>query len=142
LALPLWVALGSAAALASPGTPTDSTFRIRAVATEEAPVIDGLLDPEEWEHADVVGDFIQYQPARGRPSPHRTEVRALFDDTHLYVAMRAWDAEPVTAQLTRRDADLAQDDFFAIILDTYLDRQSGYLFAVNNTLFIKVTRVF
>jgi hypothetical protein len=133
--LPTLLALWSATTLAPQATPaavsTDSTFRVRAVSTPDAPTIDGLLEPGEWEDADAVGDFIQYQPMRGRPSPHRTQVRVLYDADHLYVSMRAWDDEPVIAQLTRRDADLAQDDFFALILDTYQDRQSGYLFAVN-----------
>ncbi|HKJ03014.1 MAG TPA: DUF5916 domain-containing protein, partial [Longimicrobiales bacterium] len=127
------MALWSAATLAPQvaAAPADSTFHIRAVATEAPPTIDGALEAGEWDAAAAAGGFIQYQPARGRPSPHRTEVRVLYDATHLYVSMRAWDDQPVTAQLTRRDADLAQDDFFALLLDTYLDHQSGYLFAVN-----------
>ena len=122
-----------AAFAAAPTLPqsSDTTFQVRAVRTDEPPDVDGVLGAEEWEGAAVVSGFIQYQPGRGRLSPNRTEVRVLYDATNLYVAMRAWDVEPVTAQLTRRDADLAQDDFFAVILDTYQDRQSGFLFAVN-----------
>ncbi|MBM3907311.1 MAG: carbohydrate binding family 9 domain-containing protein [Gemmatimonadetes bacterium] len=93
--------------------------------------MDGVVKDDEWKGAPVLGDFVQFQPERGARSKHRTEVRVLYDSTTLYVALRAWDAEPVIAQLTRRDASLDQDDAFAVLLDTYGDRQSAYFFAVN-----------
>ncbi|MEZ4425432.1 MAG: DUF5916 domain-containing protein [Gemmatimonadota bacterium] len=109
----------------------DTVFNVGAARASGPVVVDGVVSDDEWAGAPVVANFIQFEPARGLPSPHRTEVRVLFDSTHLHVAMRAWDADPLTAQLTRRDADLAQDDFFAVILDTFHDRQSGFVFAVN-----------
>ncbi|MBM3906777.1 MAG: carbohydrate binding family 9 domain-containing protein, partial [Gemmatimonadetes bacterium] len=93
--------------------------------------MDGVVKDDEWKGAPVLGDFVQFQPERGARSKHRTEVRVLYDSTTLYVAVRASDAEPVIAQLTRRDASLDQDDAFAVLLDTYGDRQSAYFFAVN-----------
>lgn len=122
---------GPAAGQAVPSPGPAPLRAVTAAATDEPPRIDGILEAEEWEDASPAGDFVQYQPSRGSPATRRTEIRVLFDDTHLYVAMRAWDDEPVTAQLTRRDADLAQDDFFAVVLDTFQDRQSGFLFAIN-----------
>src|SRR5881396_671017 len=74
---------------------------------------------------------IQYEPRRGEVSDARTEVLVLYDTGHLYVAFRAWDAEPITAQLTQRDADLFLDDAVAVVLDTTLDRRSGYYFITN-----------
>ncbi len=109
----------------------DSIFRTPAVRAAEAPRIDGVIEEEEWQGAPVLGDFIQFQPERGRPSAFRTEVRVLYDSVALYVSLKAWDPEPVIAQLTRRDASLDQDDAFAVLLDTHGDRQSAYFFAVN-----------
>jgi len=110
---------------------SDSTFRAPAVRAAQAPDIDGVIEDDEWEGAAILTDFIQFQPERGRASAFRTEVRVLYDSTGLYVAMRAWDPEPVIAQLTRRDAALDQDDAFGVLLDTHHDRQSAYFFAVN-----------
>ena len=45
--------------------------------------------------------------------------------------LQGWDPDALTAQLTRRDADLGNDDVFVLLLDTYRDRQSAYMFAVN-----------
>jgi len=69
-------------------------------------------------------------PAR-EPSPLRTEALVLYDDQHLYVAFRALDPEPVTAQLTQRDADLFGDDAVVVLLDAGHDRQSAFYFMTN-----------
>lgn len=129
---PLACAAGGATrADSAPAAAAAPACRLTAVRADRAPVVDGDVSDPAWETAPALGDFIQYEPVRGRPSPFRTEARVLYDSTHLYVAVRAWDPEPVTAQLTHRDDDLAADDFFAVIIDPYRDRQSGYLFAVN-----------
>jgi len=116
---------------ATPLQAQDTLFQARAVRAEIPPVIDGEVEEEEWAGAPVFSDFIQFEPRRGDPSPFRSEARILYDSAFVYVAFKGWDAEPVTAQLTRRDADLGSDDVFVVVLDTYRDRQSGYLFAVN-----------
>lgn len=106
-------------------------FRLAAVKAEDPPRIDGELGDEEWEGAARAGDFIQYEPRRGEPSPQRTEALVLYDQRHLYVAFRVFDKEPVTAQLTQRDADLYDDDAVVVLLDTAHDRQSAFYFMTN-----------
>ena len=106
-------------------------FVVEAVQAAKPPVIDGVVDDNEWRGAVVVSDFIQFEPRRGEPSTTRTEVRVFYDAGHLYVAFRAWDSEPLTAQLTQRDADLFGDDSVIVLLDSYGDRQSAYYFQTN-----------
>src|SRR2546422_10889205 len=91
-------------------------------------VIDGVIGEDEWKGAAIATGFIQYEPQRGEPSGVRTEAIVLFDAGHLYVAFRVWDGEPITAQLTQRDADLFTDDAVAVVLDTTLHTSSGYYF--------------
>lgn len=74
---------------------------------------------------------MQYAPRRGDPAAQRTEVLVAYDSTHLYIAFRVFDTEEATAQLTRRDASLFDDDAVVVMLDTYHDRQSGYYFMTN-----------
>src|SRR5215510_11192007 len=109
-----------------------NSHEIAAVRATKPPVIDGEIDEEEWSGATVVTGFIQYEPRRGQGSDVRTEVLVLYDAGHVYVAFRAWDAEPITAQLTFRDADLFTDDAVAVVLDTTFDRRSGYYFITNS----------
>jgi Domain of unknown function (DUF5916)/Carbohydrate family 9 binding domain-like len=106
-------------------------FEVKAVSAAKPPVIDGTIDEDEWRGAPVVSCFVQFEPRRGEPSTVRTEALVLYDAGHLYVAFRAWDSEPLTAQLTQRDADLFGDDSVIVLLDSYGDRQSAYYFQTN-----------
>ena len=104
---------------------------LEAAQAAKPPVVDGIVTEDEWQGAAAATAFIEYEPQRGEPSPMRTEARVLYDAGHLYVAFRAWDAEPVTAQLTQRDADLLRDDAVVVVVDTTNDRRSGYYFITN-----------
>src|SRR5215212_6342101 len=95
--------LTSNAVNAQTATPPASTAVIDAVQVAKAPVIDGIVTDDEWQGAAVAASFIQFEPRRGERSESRTESLVLYDGGHLYVAFRAWDTEPVTAQLTQRD---------------------------------------
>jgi len=128
-ASPLQVAsAGTSTVQSSPG---DTEYVINAVRTDTPPVIDGVIDDAEWAGAALATDFIQFQPQRGAPQTQRTEALLLHDDQTIYVAFRVWDDAPITAQLTRRDANLLGDDAVLILLDTFHDRQSAYYFGTN-----------
>src|SRR5499426_2052459 len=118
-------------AWAQDGGVAASSQALEAVKATRPPVIDGGVGDDEWQTAPPVTGFIQYEPQRGDPSQLRTEARVLYDAAHLYVAFRAWDAEPITAQLTQRDADLLRDDSVVIVVDSTNDRRSGYYFITN-----------
>ncbi len=94
------------------------------------PIIDGALDEAAWQQATPVGDFIQTEPTEGQPATERTEVRILFDNRAIYVGVICYDSEPghlVTTE-SRRDSSLSGQDSFQMILDTYHDRQNGFIF--------------
>ncbi len=102
-----------------------------AARTDTPPVIDGVVDEVEWAGASVADEFIQFQPQRGALETNRTEALLLHDEQTIYIAFRVWDDTPIAAQLTRRDANLLEDDSVVILLDTFHDRQSAYYFATN-----------
>lgn len=106
-------------------------FELKAARAPKPPVIDGVVEDDEWREASVAADFVQFEPRRGEKASTRTEALVLYDAGHLYVAFRAWDPDPVTAQLTQRDADLFGDDSVIVLLDSYADRQSAYYFQTN-----------
>src|SRR2546422_2770428 len=101
---------------------------IVAVRTAMQPFIDGVIGEDEWKGAAIATGFIQYEPRRGEPSGVRTEAIVLFDAGHLYVAFRVWDGEPITAQLTQRDADLFTDDAVAGVVGHTLHKRYGCYF--------------
>ncbi len=112
-------------------SPGSSAPDIRAARATAAPVIDGTIGNVEWEGASIATDFIQFEPQRGSPESRRTEALLLHDDDAVYVAFRVWDDTTITAQLSRRDANLLEDDAVLVLLDTFHDRQSAYYFATN-----------
>jgi hypothetical protein len=97
----------------------------------KAPVIDGKLDDDVWNSGKVYNDFVQRELREGEPVTERTEVRLLTDGEALYVG--AWmfdrDASGIVPGEKIRDVTLTNSDYFALILDTYLDRQNGFVFA-------------
>ena len=96
-----------------------------------APVIDGKLDEAVWREGELFSGFVQREAREGEPVTERTEVRVLTDGEALYIG--AWmydrDAHGIVAGEKVRDVLLTSSDYFAIILDTYLDKQNGFVFA-------------
>jgi hypothetical protein len=102
-----------------------------AAVVTNAPVIDGRLDDEAWKSGQVYSDFVQRELREGEPVTERTEVRLLTDGEALYVGAWLFDRDPsgIVPGEKIRDVTLSNSDYFALILDTYLDRQNGFVFA-------------
>ncbi|MGD0753625.1 MAG: DUF5916 domain-containing protein [Bacteroidales bacterium] len=96
------------------------------------PVINGVLDDEAWKSGTWAGGFIQNQPYNGQPETQRTEFKILFDENNLYVAIKAYDTSPdsIVNRLTRRDE--ADGDLVGIIIDSFHDLRTGFLFGVSS----------
>ncbi|MED5198909.1 MAG: DUF5916 domain-containing protein, partial [Gemmatimonadota bacterium] len=101
-----------------------------ASAITSAPVIDGRLDDDSWAEAQILTGFIQREPSEGRPVSERTEVRITYDGEALYIGAWLFDSDPTSLVFgqTLRDASLNESDAFILVLDTYLDRQNGFVF--------------
>lgn len=115
-------------------TAEESSIRVaQARAVDVAPVIDGRLDESVWLQADVITGFVQSEPLEGEPASERTEVRILYTGRTLYIGVICYDSDPSQLVIadTRRDSNLDEMDAFLMILDTYRDRQSGFVFATN-----------
>jgi hypothetical protein len=104
------------------------TAAVHAVATP--PVIDGRLTDAVWQQATPVAGFIQRELHEGAPVTERTEVRIITDGEALYVGAWLYDADPsgIVTGAKVRDGDISKSDYFGILLDTYHDRQNGFVF--------------
>ncbi|HEX4912923.1 MAG TPA: DUF5916 domain-containing protein, partial [Vicinamibacterales bacterium] len=103
-----------------------------AVPANSPIVLDGRFSEEIWQQAPPIVEFQQREPAEGQPPTLRTEARMVYDDSALYVAVRAFDTDPdkVVAILTRRD-QRSPSDWIRIVVDSYFDKRSAYEFGVN-----------
>ena len=118
----------------APGTPAaaqDAT--VRAVRTEQAPTIDGVLDEAFWQEIEPVTDFRQRVPVDGAPSSERTELRVAFDDSNIYFGIVLHDSDPsgIRRSILHREGRIDQDDNIRIGLDTYNDKRNAYIFEIN-----------
>ena len=105
-----------------------------ALEVSTGPEVDGeVLDDPVWAEAPVLGGFWQTRPIEGAPASERTEVRVVHTEDILYVGVVAYDRDRAGIVTTdaRRDASLTNTDSFQIVLDTYFDRQNGFVFGTN-----------
>ncbi len=106
----------------------------RARPVEQRPVIDGdVLNDPAYEGATSITGFRQNTPDEGQPASERTEVRIVYTEDTLYFGVICYVRDPSTIIVadSRRDSSLSEADAFQIILDTYRDRQNGFVFGTN-----------
>ena len=121
-----WLA-GFTFAAAQDTTKTYTTIRIAT-----APRIDGVLDESEWMAAPVTSEFFQYLPNEGTKPDHLTEVRIIYDEQAIYVAAMMYDSNPdsILRELSPRDGEEVNADYFRVCLDPYYKHQDAYFFGV------------
>ncbi len=109
-------------------------YRVEAVRVDARPVLDGSLDDAVWQQAHTIDQFVQQEPDEGATATERTEVRVLYDAETLYLGVRAYDGSGLlpTATEMRRDSDrILEEDNIQILLDTFKDSRSAYMFVTN-----------
>jgi hypothetical protein len=99
----------------------------------QAITMDGHLAESIWHAQKPATDFIQKRPHIGQPAQGTSLVWVLYDDHSLYIGADLIDPDPslISADERHRDASLDTSDTLAILLDTYHDHQTGFLFEVN-----------
>ena len=79
-----------------------------------------------------VTDFWQAAPVEGAPASEPTEVRVAYTRTRSTSGSCATTGPAGILVIgSRRDSPLDDTDAFAVILDTYRDRQNGFVFGTN-----------
>jgi hypothetical protein len=95
--------------------------------------LDGVLDEPAWQQAGVIADLTQQSPKPDEPTPFRTEIRILADERNIYFGITCTDPDPsrIAVHTMQRDGNMRGDDTISIVLDTFHDHRTGYLFEVN-----------
>ena len=106
---------------------------LRIGAASGALRIDGRLDDAAWAGADSIDGLTEIEPREGASPSGRTVIKVLAAADAIIIGVRADDPEPagIVAFARERDAALANEDHLKIVLDTYQDGRSGYIFAMN-----------
>lgn len=92
------------------------------------PKIDGNLDDSCWKTGKWSTNFTQLVPKQGGEPSQRTELKILYDDENIYVAIRAYDTEPDKIQKIAGPRDAFEGDIVGVNFDSYNDNQTGFEF--------------
>lgn len=98
---------------------------------ENPPKIDGVFESEIWEGAEPESNFVQMEPRKGDPASEKTLVYFGINDQSIYVVFICDQNTNIVAQNQSRDALAKSEDLVALVLDTYNDERSGYVFLTN-----------
>ncbi|MFQ6009329.1 MAG: DUF5916 domain-containing protein, partial [Candidatus Zixiibacteriota bacterium] len=95
--------------------------------------LDGLLDEPEWAAADSIENLTMVEPDEGVPPTAATIVKVLANSNEVVFGIDCKDPEPegIVSFSKSRDAHFRQEDHILLVLDTFRDGRSGYVFAVN-----------
>ena len=109
---------------------SDSILVIQKVSSIS---FDGRVVDPEWDEIKPV-PVIQYSPDYGAPPTESTEIRFAYDDKYFYASIRAYDREPdkIRGNSLYRDR-LAGSDHFEILLDSYNDNETAFIFNTIST---------
>ena len=103
------------------------------LAPGEKIVLDGRLDESAWLRAQPLDRFWEMFPQAEVEPRVRTEARYAYDDTALYVAVKAWDPDltQLRAPFARRDKVLSDQDMIVLFIDPVGNRKFAHFFRVN-----------
>src|SRR4030095_64903 len=123
------------ASAASARAQSDGSSARASIRTGAGGVIrlDGELREAAWQTVDSIAPLTQVEPTQGAAPSARTVVRVLTTGDAIVFGIRAENPPGVglVAFARQRDAVLDSEDHIKLVLDTYLDGRSGYVFAVN-----------
>ena len=95
---------------------------------KKVPVIDGAIGDAAWNVVEWSSDFTEKNPDEGTPPSYQTKFKVMYDTKYLYIAIRAFDAEPelIQQRLSRRDG--FQGDRVNVFIDSYHDKRTAFVF--------------
>ncbi|MCE5251671.1 carbohydrate binding family 9 domain-containing protein [bacterium] len=111
---------------------------VRAAVTYRVPKVDstvhvdGILDDAVWTNAVKIDANIEVRPGENIPAPVKMEVLLAYNESHVFVAFKAYDPDPsqIRAHITDRD-NIWDDDWVLILFDTFNDQRRSYDFFCN-----------
>jgi len=107
---------------------------VRAVQLASPLRVDGRLDEEIYLTVPPVSGLIQLEPQEGASANEKTDAWVLFDDHNFYVSLRCWESHPeriIANEMRRDNYNIYENDYVAVLLDTFYDRRNAVYFAVN-----------
>lgn len=108
-------------------------YRINISKTSEHINVDGVMDEPVWMTTDVADKFQRVLPTDTGYASAQTEVRVIYNESTLYMAIICFDPNPGKrpVESLRRDFNFGKNDNFLVFIDTYNDQTNGFSFGVS-----------
>ncbi len=131
--IPVWMVLSSLWLCSQPTDKSGGRPALTANRPSSPVQLDGRMDEPAWRDANPAVELVQQSPNAGGATPYRTQVRVLIVDNNLYIGFQCTDPDPkaIAVHSMLRDGTSEGDDTVSVVLDTYGDHRTGYLFRVN-----------
>ena len=98
-----------------------------------APItVDAVLDESVWDTTESANKFWQYFPTDSTLAGQRTDIKMLYDDKNLYIAIKlnTIGKEYIIPSL-QRDFRAGGNDNISLLFDTFNDGTNAFLFGMN-----------
>ena len=94
--------------------------------------LDGILDDNEWAHAEMVSNFRMCYPTDTACSIWQSEVSMVFDQEKIYIGIRCFERrEDYVSNSMKRDYEDDETDHIDIVFDPFRDGLNGFVFSVS-----------
>ena len=112
---------------------TQDRPELRAGILPEGFRLTGAVDDPAWRDADAIENLTTTEPIEGGVPVGRTIVKVLASPDDIVIGVVCEDPDPdgIVSFSMARDSSFRGEDNIRIVLDTFLDGRSGYIFAVN-----------
>ena len=101
----------------------------KAVELTVLPIVDGdVKNDPAWQDLTPLSDFVQLTPENGEAATRKTEVFFGFSDQYLHVGVICYENDPEDIVVSSNGFE---SDSFAMVLDTFLNGQTGFAFGTN-----------
>ncbi len=107
-------------------------FRLAIKRASSNITIDGKLDEEAWQEADITTPFLNKWPLDEGEADLQTKVRVTYDDRFLYIGARCSEEnQDHVIQTLKRDDVIWRSDGFGVFIDPVNQQTNGFAFFTN-----------
>ena len=108
-------------------------YQLHIKRTSSAIHIDGVMDEQAWDEADVATDFFMVLPMDTSHAKVKTEVRMSYDSENLYLIATCFhkEGQKYMVESLKRDFVFGKNDNFLLFMDPFDDQTNGFSFGAN-----------
>jgi hypothetical protein len=95
--------------------------------------LDGILDEQSWNEADIATDFYQSFPVDNKLATSQVEAKTTFDDTFFYLGFVCYDpiGGPYIVESLKRDFEFRPTENISVYIDPFDDKTNGFSFSLS-----------